>query len=97
VQAQDRLWQMDMSRRGVSGRLSEILGEGLLDTDRFTLTIGFRRAAEESLAVLNAETRRLLEAYARGVNHYIESLLYQPRVGSAVPGSGDLAGAGRPG
>ena len=72
VQAQDRLWQMDMSRRGVSGKLSEILGEGFIDTDRFTLTIGFYRAAAATYEQLGPEAREALEAYARGVNAYIE-------------------------
>jgi len=72
LHAQDRLWQMDMSRRGVSGQLSEILGEEMLDTDRFSLTVGFKRAAEKSLEVISPESRDMLEAYARGVNTYLE-------------------------
>ncbi len=72
VQAQDRLWQMDMSRRGVSGRLSEILGAGFLDTDYFTLTVGFLRAAEKNYRLLSPEAKKLLDAYAAGVNSYIE-------------------------
>ncbi|HSW36114.1 MAG TPA: penicillin acylase family protein, partial [Candidatus Limnocylindrales bacterium] len=72
AQAQDRLWQMDMSRRGVSGRLSEILGEDFVDTDTFTLTVGFYRAAQQNYELLSPENIALLEAYARGVNAYIE-------------------------
>ncbi|MEW5783667.1 MAG: penicillin acylase family protein [Bacillota bacterium] len=72
VQAQDRLWQMDLSRRGVGGRLSEILGESFVDTDRFTLTVGFYRAARASYEQLNSGSQALLEAYARGVNAFIE-------------------------
>jgi penicillin G amidase len=71
AQAQDRLWQMDMSRRGVGGRLSEILGADFLGTDRFTLTIGFYRAARDSYQVLSPESRAVLEAYTRGVNAYL--------------------------
>ncbi|OPL10802.1 MAG: hypothetical protein AVO34_09880 [Firmicutes bacterium ML8_F2] len=72
VQAQDRLWQMDMSRRGVSGRLSEILGEDYVETDLFTLTVGFKRAAEKNYELLEQESLALLEAYSAGVNAYIE-------------------------
>ena len=72
VQAQDRLWQMDMSRRGVSGKLSEILGADFLETDYFTLTVGFTRAAEKNYRLLNPESKKLLEAYTAGVNAYIE-------------------------
>jgi penicillin G amidase len=72
AQAQDRMWQMDMSRRGVSGRLSEILGADFVETDYFTLTVGFLRAAEKNYDLLSPETKILLEAYADGVNAYID-------------------------
>lgn len=73
VTAQDRLWQMEFSRRTGSGTLSEILGEVTLETDRFIRTVGFRRAAQAELERLDPETQRNLEAYARGVNTYIDS------------------------
>jgi penicillin G amidase len=73
VHAQDRLWQMDMSRRIASGRLAEIVGPGALETDRFMRTLGVRRAAEANLRTLDAETRALLDAYAAGVNAFIAS------------------------
>lgn len=72
VHAQDRLWQMDMTRRGVSGKLSEILGPDYVDIDRFALTVGFYRAAGESYDHLVDETKKVLAAYARGVNAFIE-------------------------
>ena len=71
--AQDRLWQMEMSRRIAAGRLSEIVGPGGLETDRFLRTLGVRRSAEANLATLDTETRRLIEAYAAGVNAFIGS------------------------
>lgn len=71
VHAQDRLWQMEMNRRIAAGRLSEVVGKGGLETDRFLRTLGVRRAAEANLKVLDAETRALLEAYAAGVNAYL--------------------------
>ena len=75
AQAQDRMWQMDMSRRGVSGRLSEILGTGFLETDYFTLTVGFMRAAEKNYRLLSPEAKKLLDAYAAGVNAYLDDNL----------------------
>jgi penicillin amidase len=66
--ARDRLWQMDWQRRVGAGRLSEILGPRALPADRLLRTIGFRRAAESALAGLSDQTRRALEAYARGAN-----------------------------
>ncbi len=69
--AQDRLWQMEMNRRIAAGRLAEILGPGARETDRFLRTLGVRRAAEANLRQADAETRQLLEAYARGVNAFL--------------------------
>ena len=73
VHAQDRLWQMEMSRRIAAGRLAEIVGPGGLETDRFLRTLGVRRSAEANLRTLDSETRRLLDAYAAGVNAFIAS------------------------
>ncbi len=73
VHAQDRLWQMEMSRRIGAGRLSELFGETSLGTDKFLRTLGVYRVAEANLANLAADTRAVLEAYAGGVNALIES------------------------
>jgi len=71
VHAQDRLWQMEMSRRIAAGRVAEIVGAGALETDRFLRTLGVRRSAEANLRTLDAETRKLLDAYAAGVNAFL--------------------------
>jgi len=73
VHAQDRLWQMEMSRRIAAGRVSEIVGPGGLEADRFLRTLGVRRSAEANLRTLDAETRKQLEAYAAGVNAFLAS------------------------
>jgi penicillin amidase len=73
VHAQDRLWQMEFNRRIGSGTLSAILGEATLDTDRFLRTLGLRRAAERDWAQTDADTRAILEAYAAGVNAYVDT------------------------
>ncbi|AOY90824.1 acyl-homoserine-lactone acylase [Cupriavidus sp. USMAA2-4] len=70
--AQDRLWQMQMSKRIVAGRLAEVLGPSALDTDRFLRTLGVRRNAEAILAQSSAPTRAALQAYADGVNAFID-------------------------
>jgi penicillin amidase len=72
VMAQDRLWQMDLLRRVSRGQLSEILGPATLSVDRQFRTLGFGRAAERDLGVMDPANRALFEAYARGVNHFIE-------------------------
>jgi penicillin amidase len=71
VHAQDRMWQMELSRRTVNGELAEIFGEDLLQGDIFTRTIGFKRIAEETLSRLPASTLENLQAYADGVNAYL--------------------------
>ena len=73
VHAQDRLWQLELNRRIPAGRMAEILGPNALDADRFLRTLGVRRNAEKILENLGPDTRASLEAYARGVNAYLES------------------------
>ncbi|HEV8610037.1 MAG TPA: penicillin acylase family protein [Thermoanaerobaculia bacterium] len=76
--ARDRLWQIEYQRRIGTGRLAEILGPRLVETDRFLRTIGFRRAAESAWRALPPEERRLLEAYTRGLNAYLASSSARP-------------------
>jgi penicillin G amidase len=71
VHARDRMFQMELMRRAASGRLSEIAGPPTLAYDRTMRTLGLRRRAVEDYAALPADTRALLEAYARGVNAWI--------------------------
>ncbi len=71
VHARDRLFQMDLMRRAASGRLSEIAGPATLNLDRTMRTLGLRMHAEADYPTLPAETRAMLEAYARGVNAWI--------------------------
>ena len=73
VHAQDRLWQMEMSRRTAAGRLSEVVGAAGLEADRFLRTLGVRRSAEANLRTVDSETRQLLESYAAGVNAFLAS------------------------
>ena len=74
VTAIDRLWQMDLLRRTARGELAEVLGRDALEEDKRHRTLGFAQAAEAEAAQASAEARNLLEAYAKGVNAYIESL-----------------------
>ncbi len=73
VHAQDRLWQMDLFRRLGRGRLSEILGSKALTADRLMRTLSIGRTADTLLVKVSAETRRILAAYTRGVNHCISN------------------------
>lgn len=72
VQAQDRLWQMEMYRRTWEGTLSEVLGPDYLSHDRLARLLRYRGPWDErEFARYHPEGRRILEAFARGVNAYI--------------------------
>lgn len=72
VVAQDRLWQMDLLRRASRGQLSEILGSRTLQIDEDFRRLNFARTADREYQLLDPDSRKLLDAYARGVNHFIE-------------------------
>ncbi len=72
VQAQDRFWEMDFRRHVTAGRLSELVGESALETDKFVRTLGWRRVAEQEVDLVDDDTRRLLDSYSSGVNSYID-------------------------
>jgi penicillin amidase len=71
VQAQDRFFEMDFRRHLAAGRLSELFGGSQFETDAYIRTLGWRRVADQELALLAPSTRRYLDAYAAGVNAYI--------------------------
>lgn len=73
VQAQDRLFQMDVARRRASGTLAELIGPSVLADDVELRNLGMRRAAERSLPLLSAALQEGLQAYADGVNAYVAS------------------------
>ncbi|MEM8798586.1 MAG: penicillin acylase family protein [Pseudomonadota bacterium] len=72
VHAQDRLWQMETNRRIPGGQLSELLGAATVSTDKFMRTMGLCNRAEKALASLDDQTLGMLDAYAEGVNAYME-------------------------
>ncbi|MFH1945033.1 MAG: penicillin acylase family protein [Acidobacteriota bacterium] len=74
VMAQDRLWQMDLLRRATTGRLAEIFGEDLIETD---LLMRALRIPEKSRRVLDGTDPSIirgLECFAEGVNNCIENM-----------------------
>jgi penicillin amidase len=73
VHAQDRFFEMDVRRHITAGRLSELFGPSQVETDTFIRTLGWRRVAEQELQLVSASTRRYLDAYADGVNAYLQS------------------------
>ncbi len=72
VTAQDRLWQMDASRRNANGELAEVLGASLVKHDKAQRVLQFRVTARRVYADLPATDRTRLDDYARGVNLFID-------------------------
>ena len=92
VHAQERLWQMEVWRHISAGRLSELFGKSTLDQDRFIRTLGWRQAAERDFATLSEGARAALDAYAEGVNAFIEE--HQGSLGLAFVVTGIQTGTG---
>ncbi|NNE46323.1 MAG: penicillin acylase family protein [Rhodothermales bacterium] len=77
VTAQDRLFQMDFVPRVAAGRLSEVLGEGALRTDRFMREIGMEYGASGNarrIAAAGGIEAELAAWYCAGVNGFIDTL-----------------------
>src|SRR5229473_4933469 len=69
--AQDRLWQMEALLRRGTGRYAEWVGKSALAGDVLARQLDTAGASRRDFALLNDETRAMLEAYARGVNAFI--------------------------
>jgi penicillin amidase len=73
VQAQDRFYEMDVRRHMAAGRLSEMFGKSQVDNDEFLRTLGWERVAKQEYDTkLSAATKKYLQAYAEGVNAYLQ-------------------------
>ncbi len=74
VHAQERMWQMEVWRHASAGRLAELFGgDDQLETDRFIRTLGWRQAAERDMAAIEPDAMAVLEAYAAGVNAWLDA------------------------
>jgi penicillin amidase len=76
VTAQDRLWQMDITRRFAAGELAAAVGADAVKSDRGQRLLGFRQLAERAAQQLSERDRIYFAAYARGVNAYIAERQY---------------------
>jgi penicillin G amidase len=72
IHAQERLWQMELHRRVVQGRLSEIFGADSLEADRFLRTLGLHRITRRVVEKTSSKGRIVMQSYARGVNAFLE-------------------------
>ncbi len=78
LHAQERFFQMDLTRRAAAGELSELLGSTLLGVDLRLRLHRFRSRAQAALAAMPAAERALLEAYTEGVNSGLAALGARP-------------------
>jgi penicillin amidase len=78
VHCRDRLFQMDDTRRQVDGTQSEVLGIGRIGSDIQARIVGLHRAAQRSFDAAPARFQAILQAYADGVNHCIDTLPLPP-------------------
>lgn len=72
IQAQDRLWQMEMYRRTWEGSLAEIMGSAYVRHDALARLLRYRGPWDErEWRNYHPEGRRIFDAFAAGVNAYI--------------------------
>ncbi|MCI0710407.1 MAG: penicillin acylase family protein [Chloroflexi bacterium] len=71
--AQDRWWQMEVTRRMGRGELSQITGENdeIQRFDLIVITLGWQEQAERQWQRIDPATRRIVNAYTAGINAYI--------------------------
>src|SRR5690242_14201763 len=70
--AQDRLWQMDNLRRFAAGELAEVYGPSVVEQDRLSRAMQMRSIAERYINSATHDELEPFEAYARGVNFFID-------------------------
>jgi penicillin amidase len=80
VAAQDRLWQMEMTRRIGEGRLAEVLGPRMVERDRFARLFTYRGDPEREWASYAPDTRSIVTAFVDGVNAYIDDVRTHPPI-----------------
>jgi penicillin amidase len=78
VQAQDRLFQMDLWRRSVQGRLSEVLGANFIERDAMTRRIQYRGDARAEWSSYGEDAETIATAFVRGVNAWVDIARERP-------------------
>jgi penicillin amidase len=78
VQAQDRLFQMDLWRRSVQGRLSEVLGGNFIERDAMTRRVQYRGNLEVEWASYGKDARAIAAAFVTGVNAWVSLARERP-------------------
>ena len=78
VTAQDRLWHMDLDRKGAYGKSAEYLGSKAVGRDTLMRKFGIQDAVKKEYANLNIQTKLMLENYSNGVNTFIRKTKVLP-------------------
>ena len=78
VQAEDRLFQMDLWKRSVQGRLSEVLGANFIQRDSMTRRIQFRGDLDREWGSYGPDTRRIAVAFTNGINAWVRIARQDP-------------------
>ncbi len=73
LHAQERLFQMDLSRRAGEGRLSEIIGSKAIPFDKMFRTLQLYKIVKEHFSYLEPNTKSILVSYTNGVNEFIKN------------------------
>ena len=73
MHARDRLLQIELTKRGASGTLSEVVGESVLEDDIEARTFGYSQLAETAYQNITSKTKQLVDAYTAGINDYLSS------------------------
>lgn len=71
--AQDRLWQLQVQRLIIQGRLSEVFGKTMVAEDVRIRTLGIYKSAESSWQHINPKAKQSLTAYKNGINSWIKT------------------------
>ncbi len=78
LHASERIWQMDLQRRLVQGRTSELYGSAAVSTDIWMRTLGLQHAAEKAWRSLGEGAQKALTSYAKGVNAWLNRVSILP-------------------
>ena len=78
VHAQDRLWHMEYDRRRAEGRWAELAGAGAVSQDVMARRLGLARSARVDYEGAGPEARAMLDAYAAGVNAFLDTTRVWP-------------------
>ncbi len=78
VQAQDRLFQMDLWRRSVQGRLAEVLGTNFIERDAMTRRMRYRGSLDAEWASYGRDAKAIATAFVRGINAWVATARERP-------------------